>query len=575
MLGLELEGRLRDLALGVLDRLRLVEDDGVPGLLLLALQRRGAAQALALAPEERVGREGHVGAWRELAPRPVVAVDLELRAEAAELVGPSVENARRHDDQRRRPPLQGAEGLERLAEAHVVGEERPEPGPAEEREPADARLLIVAQRRPQVLRQLGRRQPGEVLGQRPQSAEIRVDRAIVEIHRELGEGRPSPGLQRPVGAAGREEKGQVGAVALEPVHRQRREPACPEGHERLTALPGLDDPPGVDLSAPSAGACLTTLGTLVLALADGEEGDPRPRSVADDPREQGADAEELLMTAAADLAERRQPLPDRHRLLAGEDLRPPRRHLELKAEPRPQALLGDAIALREDLAEGHQALPVDPGDRGLAVDDRRQDRQAVPLPTCIKGQPRPERRLLVGQPLAADVDRRVLLEVGDDVADEADHLLARVDDPLLEAEHLVALEADDAGGPQRIAAEHRAVLEELGDLRVADQRDPDAVAVAIVGDLDVRSHRRAADLDRHPVELDVRRALALRGEVREDHPHHLGRQDAALKPAQHHLDRHVRRRRQESARSLDPAAAVGGEAVVERILAGLVALAAD
>ena len=82
-----------------------------------------------------------------------------------------MEHARRATT--RRPPAQRAERLERLAEAHVVGEQRAEACVAQEREPGDAALLVGAQLRVQIDRKYRVGQPREALQQLAQAREAR------------------------------------------------------------------------------------------------------------------------------------------------------------------------------------------------------------------------------------------------------------------------------------------------------------------------------------------------------------------------------------------------------------------
>ena len=120
----ELEGGARRLAVGVLDGLRLVEDDGVPAC---------CGERLGVEAEDGVGGQRDVGVRVDRALGAVVDGDPEAGAEAADLGGPVVDHAVRADDER--APAERAERLQRLAEAHVVGEHRAEPRVAEEREP--------------------------------------------------------------------------------------------------------------------------------------------------------------------------------------------------------------------------------------------------------------------------------------------------------------------------------------------------------------------------------------------------------------------------------------------------------
>ena len=155
----------------VLHGLRLVEDDHVEGDLL---------QPREVAPDQAVGREHDVGVPEVGgALRAGVGGDRQPREELADLALPVEEQARGDHDQVR-PPAAAARGahqafldaaeqddrLQRLAEAHVVGEAGAEAVLVEEGQPVPALPLIGAQRRPQ---------PG---GERPLLEPLEVQQAI-------------------------------------------------------------------------------------------------------------------------------------------------------------------------------------------------------------------------------------------------------------------------------------------------------------------------------------------------------------------------------------------------------------
>ena len=99
--------------------------------------------ALGVQTQDRVAGEGHVRFGIELAVRAVVERRAQARPEARDLLAPVEEHAGGRHHQR--APAQGAEGLQGLAEAHVVGEHAAQPGVAQEAEPVDARPLVGAQ----------------------------------------------------------------------------------------------------------------------------------------------------------------------------------------------------------------------------------------------------------------------------------------------------------------------------------------------------------------------------------------------------------------------------------------------
>ncbi len=145
----------------VLDVLRLVEREVLP--VHLGEQR-------AVAVRERVRRDEEVDARKEapelLAARAAGAVvdgDPQRRREARGLRHPVLRDGGRADEERRADPLAGLLGaekrreeLDRLAEAHVVREARPEPARQEEAQPRDAAHLV----RPENAREPARRGEG-------------------------------------------------------------------------------------------------------------------------------------------------------------------------------------------------------------------------------------------------------------------------------------------------------------------------------------------------------------------------------------------------------------------------------
>jgi hypothetical protein len=77
---------------------------------------------------------------------------------------PAEEHGGRRDDER--AAGEGAERLERLPEAHVVGEEGAEAGVGEEAQPVDARVLVVAELGAEIRGERRARQAREVRHQR-------------------------------------------------------------------------------------------------------------------------------------------------------------------------------------------------------------------------------------------------------------------------------------------------------------------------------------------------------------------------------------------------------------------------
>ena len=149
---------LGGLAAGILDRLCLVEDDVVE--LDVAVPHDVAA-------ERAVGGEHDIGIGkRHRALSPLVAGvvdDAEGRAELGRLLDPVEHEALGDDDEggavrhaagRHDPaaPDEHGEDLDRLPEAHVVGETSPQAHPLEEREPAQPLALVLTQRPLEALR---------------------------------------------------------------------------------------------------------------------------------------------------------------------------------------------------------------------------------------------------------------------------------------------------------------------------------------------------------------------------------------------------------------------------------------
>ena len=151
--GVEGQQRLPALRAKVLDVLRLVEDQVLPAL---ALER------VLVLRDEVVRRDAHVEGVGLRPPealllalllRAVVREDLEARAPHLELALPVEHDARRHHDQMRPPDTVLArevchqrDGLHRLAEAHLVGQDAVELAVVHGHEPVEANVLVLAQR---------------------------------------------------------------------------------------------------------------------------------------------------------------------------------------------------------------------------------------------------------------------------------------------------------------------------------------------------------------------------------------------------------------------------------------------
>ena len=133
-LRIEAMGRARDLALGVLDRLGLVEDHAVP---------RRPGEQLHVLSQEGIAGDRDLGLLVEPSTGTVIEADVERGPEALDLADPTMEHGGRSDDER--ASVDRAERLQRLAEAHVVREQRSESRAAQEDQPVHALALVVAQ----------------------------------------------------------------------------------------------------------------------------------------------------------------------------------------------------------------------------------------------------------------------------------------------------------------------------------------------------------------------------------------------------------------------------------------------
>ena len=233
---LEQPGRLGRLAVGVLDRLRLVQDHVIEGDL---------AQLDDVGPEGPVGGDDQVVVGElvagGVAVRPGVVEDPEPRAELLGL-GLPVEDQRPGDDDQARPPreppgppaLEQGEDLHGLAQAHVVGQDAAEVELLEVFEPAQALALVGPQLAPEAGRGLlgvDPLEPGEVL----------ADLAEADVELDLGLRRQErveePGLRlaepdRAVLVLGAAEVGEH-PVLLEPVLREHPHRAVAQRDHRL------------------------------------------------------------------------------------------------------------------------------------------------------------------------------------------------------------------------------------------------------------------------------------------------------------------------------------------------------
>ena len=159
-------------------------------------------------------------------------------AEAVDLVDPVVDDALRAHDER--APAKDADRLQRLAEPHVVGQDGAELRVAQEGEPVDALLLVVAQRRVQSLGQRRARDALELPEERREARELRRARRLERVA-ERPERQQRGGAELLVRAARRQQIGDEVPVPREPVGGQRRPPSALQRNEVEPVSPRAHD----------------------------------------------------------------------------------------------------------------------------------------------------------------------------------------------------------------------------------------------------------------------------------------------------------------------------------------------
>ncbi len=531
----QLVGRAGDLAVRVLDRLGLVEDHRVPLL---------RAQALRVEAQDRVGRERHLRLAVERAPGAVVERGAQGGSEALDLLRPVVQHARGGHHQG--AAAQRAERLERLAEAHVVGEQRAEAGVAQRAQPVDAASLVAAQLGCEILGKRRRRQLLRVGEELAQPLERRR-RRLLELLAELGQLGEHAAREIARGLAGGQQIGQAPAEAREPVGRQRGEAAAVEGDQRLAGAPGAKHALG--------------LGPALAALQLGAELEFEPRVAGRKTRhERGCSEEGVVGVAAQQAVPAAQPLREAHRLLPLEPHTVPRQQLELVLKPaREQALLVLVAHGHRAAAQRHEAPRVDPGDGRIAVHEGGEHRERLALARDLHGEPwtfahrawqAPRAHLHGHAPLESG--EHLGQQLGDVIGLEA----AAGASQILE---LAAGERSRCERVQRVAAEGHRVLELLGDRLLA--RHAQAKAAALVLEHPDPSDGRRRRAHRRAVELHV----GALGELSEQRHQHAARDAAAALGAQRLLRSEVPLRGHEL-RALDAARGHGGERRGERLL---------
>ena len=215
-----------DLTVGVLDRLCLIQDHCVPV---------HAGQPLSVDPQDTISGECEGGIGVELASRAVVERSAQSGAEAFDLFLPAVDHAGGGYDQG--ATAHATQRLQRLAQAHVVGQQAAETRIAQELKPAHSAELIRTQLCLQVIgkRRLG--QAVEVLDQDAQALKAHRRRLAERVAQpcQVGQGEGRQGLGS---TACREQIRHGLAVALHPVDGELCEAPFGERHQALAALPG-------------------------------------------------------------------------------------------------------------------------------------------------------------------------------------------------------------------------------------------------------------------------------------------------------------------------------------------------
>src|SRR5579883_1225154 len=158
----QLVSRASRLAVDVLDGLALVEHDDVPVLL---------RDQLGVEAKHGVRHESDLGGGVDPTLRSLVDRRTQTGAEAVDLVDPVVDDALRAHDEH--AAAKDADRLQRLAEAHVVGQHGAELRVAQERKPVHTLLLIWAEIRVEALGTRRARDALELAEERGESCELR------------------------------------------------------------------------------------------------------------------------------------------------------------------------------------------------------------------------------------------------------------------------------------------------------------------------------------------------------------------------------------------------------------------
>jgi hypothetical protein len=474
--GLEPVRSARDLTVGVLDRLALVEDDRVPGL---------GGEHLGVVAQDRIARQHDIGGRIDRAARAVIGRDREIGTELLRLGEPVEQDARRRHDQRALTGVDRGEHLDGLAKTHVVGEHAAKAGLAAEGEPVDAAVLVRPQLALEALEVLDDRDAGEALEERLQLVELGW-RWLVEIGaqlRQIGE-RVDRNLVI-VGASG-EQIGDALAVLIEPRHRHATPATAGERDDIDAGLPRAQR--GDDRG---------------LLAAATDELDVELRAVDRDP---GLELDGLrgICTARVGAQPSGQAGLHRERLAAGDLDAPTGDEVQLVAQAVHQLALGILVANRQRTVQVHDAATVDARARRIAVHERREHVQAVAVLLDVEDHPRILAAANLGQRTRADRDLDALGERRDRLADELGERRARDVEPLRQLLELRAGEIDRADRTQHVVGRaDDADRDDLAHQRIGLDRHPHATARIL--DQRARQDRLGARGDRLAEPADVAR----------------------------------------------------------------------
>ena len=447
---------------------------------------------------------------------PVVESNGELGTKTSGFLHPVAQDARRGHDEA--SALESPEGLERFAEAHVVGEQRSQLGASQKDEPVDALALIVSKLGPKL------RSDGS-FGERVEGLEERAEcfEAWRRRHterfgetREVGEGgRAESAVRTPRGEKIEERL----PVIVEPVGGQRRVASADERHERTTLAPGGENGGGS--------------GALPRAR---RERDVEPLALELEARSEPGVTTERLAGGSFHVDIGSFQLGDEvDGLLGGELLTPPEAQAEIPEQLRLEGALGVAIPKRDLAREGDEPVVLDAGPRRIAVDDTGENVERVPERTGLE---RKARRLLARarQAVRANVERNApLAERGEHLADEKPDLLGAIH---AAAAQLFPLATGELGLSPR--AQHVSLADGAPD----QTPTPRANAQEKTSTLGVDDeHGRDDGLGARAHGLAVERHRGDSSERRKELSHAVAGNDTPQPPGQRPLDLEVRGRR--------------------------------